>query len=183
MMMISEPEPTEVTPTMTPPMMPISSVGTGLTTNGIMLSPGLRRAPSSGFTISPVTTTSSGDAERHLHLALQRRARPELAQHQHAQERGRDRPEHQPPDQRLLHGAALPVDRAADRLHDHRRDDVARHRGQRLDAEQQHQDRRHQRPAAHAGQADDEADAEAAQDDEGVEHSQHLNTQSRVLQS
>ena len=39
--------------------MPISSVGSGFTSNGIMLSPGFRRAPSSGLTIRPVTTTSS----------------------------------------------------------------------------------------------------------------------------
>ncbi len=52
---------------------------------------------------------------------------------------------------------------AADRLHDHRCDDVARDRRERLHLEQQHQDRRHQRAAAHPGEAHHEPDEETGQ--------------------
>ena len=68
-----------------------------------------------------------------------------------------------------MHGAAAEVDAAADRLHHHRGDQVARHRGQRLDAEADHQDRRHQRAAAHAGEADDDAHDEACEGDAEVD--------------
>jgi hypothetical protein len=57
----------------------------------------------------------------------------------------------------------------ADRLHDHRRGQVARHGSEGLDAEDDHEDRRHQRTAAHPGEADDEADQEAGEGDERVE--------------
>ncbi len=55
------------------------------------------------------------------------------------------------------------MDGATERLHHRRGHDVARHRGERIDAEEEDEHRRHQRAATHPRQADDEADHEAAQ--------------------
>ena len=67
-----------------------------------------------------------------------------------------------------MNGAAAQVDRAADRLHDQRGDQVAADGRQRLDAEEEHQHRGHQGAAAHAGQADDEPDDQARKRDEQI---------------
>jgi len=68
-----------------------------------------------------------------------------------------------------VHRAASEVDASSDGLHDDGGDEVARHRGQGLDAEADHQDRRHQRPTAHAGEADDDAHDEAGDGDADVD--------------
>ena len=47
-------------------------------------------------------------------------------------------------------------------------EDVGADRGDRLDAEDEDQQRRHQRRAAHPGHADEHADAEAEDDDCGI---------------
>ena len=58
---------------------------------------------------------------------------------------------------------ALDVTRAtpAERLEDERRHDIRRHRRCRIDPEEDHEHRGHQRSTTHAGEADDEADDEA----------------------
>ena len=167
MMMISEPEPTDVSPTTRPPRIPMTSVATGRTTTGVT---SLWRRFRIGRTIRPVMTASSaipsavfmcdcsaGPASMRLRSMTPRNADgidPAISQ-------ATSRP---------VHGAVAPVNGAADRLHDHRRHDVAGDGGQRLDVEEQHEDRRHERAAPHPGQADDEADEEAGEDDKRVDH-------------
>ena len=85
----------------------------------------------------------------------------ELAEEDDAQEGGGDRSRHQPPRQSAVDGSVPEVDGTADRFHDERGHEVGRDRRQGLDLEQEDEDRRHQRPAAHAGQADGEADDQA----------------------
>ena len=71
---------------------------------------------------------------------------------------GRQAAKHLPVD-----AAVVLMDRAADHLGQGGEPEVGADRRGRRDAEQQHQDRRHQRAAADAGHADDRADAEAGE--------------------
>ena len=68
-----------------------------------------------------------------------------------------------------MHGAAAEVDAAADRLHHDRGDEIARDCGERLDAEDEHQDGSHERSAAHAGESDHRADDEPGERNAQVE--------------
>ena len=61
------------------------------------------------------------------------------------------------------------VDERADGLHEQADDDVARDRGQRVDAEEEDQHRRHQRAAAHPREPDDDADEQPADGERDVE--------------
>jgi hypothetical protein len=81
----------------------------------------------------------------------------DVAQQQHTAEGPGDRTHAQPSDQAQVHGAAPEVDKTADRFHEETGDDVAGHRRQRWDSEEHDEERGHQRPAAHAGQSDDDA--------------------------
>jgi hypothetical protein len=72
---------------------------------------------------------------------------------QHTHERARNRAHAQPFHEAEVDGAPAQVHDAADRLHEEAGDHVARYRGEWRDAEEEHEDRRHQRAAAHAGQA------------------------------
>ena len=76
---------------------------------------------------------------------------PQLLEDEDTGERGRHRPQSQAADQGPVHRSPSHVDAAADRLHDHGGDQVARDRGEGLDLEEQDEDRSHQRAAAHAG--------------------------------
>ena len=156
MMMMSEPEPTEVRPTTRPPRMPISSVGSRLTTNGQRYRPVLASLGQQRPNDEAGGDHQQRDAERQLECACIAAPEPSLRSSSTPRNAEGIEPSiSQVP--ALVDGAPPPVHRAADRLHHHRRDDVAGDGGQRLDAEQQHQDRRHQRAATHPGQADDES--------------------------
>jgi len=73
-----------------------------------------------------------------------------------------------PPGERQVHRLQLQMAPAAGGLGDRGVEDVGADRGHRLDPEQQDQQRRHQGAAAHAGHADEEADAEAEEDDRWI---------------
>src|SRR5512132_1150577 len=77
---------------------------------------------------------------------------------QDAAERGRDRADEKPPDE--LPSDCLPpdVDTTADRLHDHRGDEIGGDRRRRRHPEEDQEDGSHEGSSAHAGQADGEAD-------------------------
>jgi hypothetical protein len=89
---------------------------------------------------------------------LGRADRPE---HEYATKCGRHRAERQPAHEVQVHGAPPEMHPAADRLHHDRGDYLARHRRQRVDLEEQHQNGGHERTAAHPGETDHEAHEEA----------------------
>ena len=64
-----------------------------------------------------------------------------------------------------MHGAELPVPDRPDRLEDRTVEDVRPHRERRLEPEDDHQDRRHQRAAAHPGHPDERADQQTGEDE------------------
>jgi hypothetical protein len=68
-----------------------------------------------------------------------------------------------------MDGAAANVDRGCRRFHEQADDDVARDRGQRVHAGEEHEHRGHQRPAAHPGQSDDDPDGKATDDERELE--------------
>ena len=94
---------------------------------------------------------------------------PSKSQQVGAEERRRDRAEHQPPHQPQVDRAGAQVHAGADRAHHHCRDEVGGDRRRRLDAEQQDQHRRHQRAAACAGHADEQPDDRAPENDVGID--------------
>ena len=100
------------------------------------------------------------DAERDLHRVLQRLAVAERLVDEYAGEGGRHAAQAEPAHQTPIHAAVSDVNEGADRLHHGARDQVAGDRGERRNAEEDHEYGRHQGAAAHAGQADDDADAE-----------------------
>ena len=161
--MIRDPEPTEVRPTIRPPAAPSSRVGTGRTVIGaggpsprrLRAGPGLEQQPARG--------QQQRDAERHLDRVLHGRVVAEQAQQQHPEKRRRYAARAQPADQSPVDRAAAGVHPAAERFHDRAGGQVAGDRGDRRDAEDQDQDGGHQCAAAHAGQADDDADAESGE--------------------
>jgi len=109
------------------------------------------------------------DPEGDLDHVLHRGSAPERARQEHADEGGRHRADAEPPDERRVHRAPAQVDDGADRLHHRAGDQVAGDGGERVDAEEQHEDGRHQGAAAHAGEPDDDADAESGERQEEVE--------------
>ena len=62
-----------------------------------------------------------------------------------------------------MHVAQPPVLDRPERLEDGAVDDVGADRDRRLEAEDEDEQRRHQRAAAHAGHADEQADQEAGE--------------------
>ena len=76
-------------------------------------------------------------------------------------ERHRPRAGEHPQREPRVDGAELPVPDRAERLEDRAVEDVGADGVGRLEAEEDDQDRRHQRPAAHARQADEDADQQA----------------------
>ena len=114
-----------------------------------------------------------GDQQRrpqdHLQPGLDHRSTSEAAEDQDTGKGRRNRTDAQPLDDLPIDRASSGVDAAADRLHDHGCDQVARDGRQWLDLEQKDQDRRHERAAAHASQADGEADQESCQCDVRVD--------------
>ncbi len=93
-----------------------------------------------------------------------------------AGEGARHRAEEQILHHRPVHGAAPEVDERSERLHEQRRDQIARDGRSRRDAEDQNQDRRHQRAAPHSRQADDQPNEEPSCGDGrfDVRHRQNL---------
>jgi hypothetical protein len=78
-----------------------------------------------------------------------------------ARERERTGAEEHPEGQPRVHGAEPPVADRAERLEDRAVQDVGADRVGRLEAEEDDEDRRHQRAAAHAGEPNDRADQQA----------------------
>jgi hypothetical protein len=72
----------------------------------------------------------------------------------HADERERRRGHQHPHRQARMHGAEPPVPDSAEGLENGAVEDVRAHRERRLEAEQEDQQRRHQRAAAHSRRAD-----------------------------
>src|SRR5690606_5479054 len=75
-------------------------------------------------------------------------------------------------DQPQVHRPTAQVHQAAERLHEYRRDEVARHGGEGRHAEEEHQHGRHQGATAHPGESDHGADDEAAERHGRVHRSQ-----------
>ena len=86
-----------------------------------------------------------------------------------AGQRRRDAAERQPERQGDVHGALAPVLPRAGDLGDGGVGDVGADRHGRLEAEEEDQDRRHERAAAHAGEADEEADQQSGDAEIAVE--------------
>jgi hypothetical protein len=84
------------------------------------------------------------------------------------EDRQRDAARCHPVDERDVHGLELQVPPAAGRLGDRGVGDVSPDRSGRLDPEDQDEQRRHDRATAHAGETDQEADAEAEDDDRWI---------------
>jgi hypothetical protein len=106
-----------------------------------------------------VPTMRRADDARHRLLRPVAEARCELD----AGERQRRRAEQHPEREPRVHGAELAVPDRAERLEDRPVEDVGADRRLRVEAEQQDQDRRHQRPAAHAGHAHEDPDEQAGE--------------------
>jgi hypothetical protein len=85
-----------------------------------------------------------------------------------AGQRRRARPDREPERHPREHGPLREVPVAADRLRDRRVGEVGADGDHRLDADHEDQQRRHQRAAAHAGDADEDAHAEAEEDDRRI---------------
>jgi hypothetical protein len=109
------------------------------------------------------------DAERRLGPLLHARALTQRSGDEDTAEGGRHRPQAEQTHDAQVDGAAAEVHDAADRFHHGRDDEVARDGGQRRNAEEEHEDRGHQRPATHAGHADDRADEEAGNDQQRIQ--------------
>ena len=84
----------------------------------------------------------------------------EVRGERHARERHRSASEQHPPGQPSLDVAERPLPRRSDRLEDRAMEDVRADGGRRVEAENEDEDRRHQRAATHAGQPDEHADQE-----------------------
>ena len=80
-----------------------------------------------------------------------------------AEQRQRAGAEEHPERQASVHGAEPAVAHGAERLEDRTVDDVGADGVRRLETEENHEDRRHQRAAAHAGEPDDRADQQAGE--------------------
>jgi len=89
-------------------------------------------------------------------------------EHDHAPERARDRSDAEPNGDAHVDRALAQVAPAADRLGHRRVGQVGPDGHHRLDPEEQDQQRRHERAAAHAGGPDEHADAEAEEDQQRV---------------
>jgi hypothetical protein len=90
-------------------------------------------------------------------------------QDQDAGEGSRDGPDTQPPHQLPSDGPPSDVHPATDRLHDHRCNQIGRDGRRWVDVEEDQQDRRHECPAAHTGQAHREPDQHGGEHDRPVD--------------
>ena len=133
MMIISEPEPTEVMPTTMPPIMPIAIVRSGLRLDLVDASAAVlaRAAIEDVAQHHRAGADQQRDAECQLDVALRRLRMAEQVQQVGADERHRNRAEHHPADQAQVDRALAQVHDRADRAHHHRRDQVARDRRRR----------------------------------------------------
>jgi hypothetical protein len=109
------------------------------------------------------------DAEEGLGRILDRRGITNLLQDHDPAERGRDRADAEPPDQVPSDGPTPDVDPAADGLHRHRGDEIRGNRGGRVDAEEDQEDRGHERAPAHPRQPDREAHDGGGEDDPEID--------------
>ena len=181
-MMMSEPEPTDVMPTTSPPSAPTMTVGDGpyddhgraraVGPHHPVADPGPLEQPQVGADDQPERGDQQGHAERLLQEALQRLAVGECARDQHAAEGRRHRAQAQPPHEPEVHRLPSQVHGGPGRLHHRTRDQVAGDGDERVHLEEEDEGRRHQRTAAHAGQADDDADEERGDQKEQVHRRQ-----------
>ena len=180
----STPRPTDVSPTMNPATAPSMSVGIGRRTTAGRLGTPATPSPS-GRCVAPHLEQRPDDEPARSRrssaipsAALEQAVEVGVGRHEADEPRPRERrrhgPDAQPPDDAQVHRPAPQVDERADRLHEQRHDDVARDRGQRVDAEEEHQHRRHEGAAAHPGEADDRAHEQPADGEREVEgHVRH----------
>jgi hypothetical protein len=102
-----------------------------------------------------------------VHLVLAVRVLEHL-DHPHPGQRRGNASHRKPERDPAVNGLVLQVPPAARGLGDGAVEDVGADSGDRLDAEDQDQERGHQRAAAHAGHSDQQADAKAEDDDDWV---------------
>ncbi len=130
---------------------------------------------------APEQQRHGGEDQRHPQHGIDERARLRaVAAEQGEHEQRGDGRGHasrgEPPGDGPVHRLVAPVHGSADDLRQSRVQEVGAYRGRGVDAEQQHQERRHQRAAAHAREAHQRAHEEAGQrvervdDPEGVDH-------------
>ena len=168
--MITEPEPTLVMPTSRPPRAPTSMVGIGrifgssgascLAPRTCIRRPTYRRrayVAAASSSANPMHIFSRWSSSSGLSVTAGDQIGPEQ-RHRHGPD---DQPDREP---EVGGPLAVVHDRAAG-LVDRRRRQVGGHHGGRLADAQEDQRRRHQRPAAHAGQPDHDADEEACGQD------------------
>ena len=168
---IRDPEPTEVRPTTRPPRTPKREGGSGAGRDvGDVACPGAAATPVEQVAQHhrPGSDEQRG-AEVGLDARLRRLGVADQMQQVAAREGGRDRAQHHPLDQPVVHRAGAHVDSSAEGPHQHRRHEIGGDRRGRLDPEEEDEHRGHQRAPAGAGHADQQADDRAAQDDVGID--------------
>ena len=167
-MAISVPEPADVMPS-TKPTEPPSATAATLCRVCIWNAPRSRAARSAERQRAQQHQRAgqqqhAADRQQHEGRRSRRRCVAQAVEQPDADQRPRARPDRQPHRHPREHRALDEVPVAADRLGDRRVGEVGADRHHRLDAEHEDQQRRHQRAAAHAGDADEEPDAEAEED-------------------
>ena len=104
----------------------------------------------------------------------------EMRNHQQGQRGGRDAAAGEAHDDRPFHGVVGAVHGGADRFGNGGIEQIGADRGGRMDAEEQYQDRRHQRSAADAGLPDQQADEEAGHDIERMNRREEMHGRPRA---
>ena len=179
-MMISEPEPTDVMPTTRPPTMPTSTVRTGRRRHPRRrIDAGALHRPAGGPVGGPPTAgdevlvgaddqagrrEQQRDAERHLGPLLHAGAGPSARDTSTPPNAAGTEPRQSRPTSRRFTVPRRRCTKPPTGFITAEHHEVAGDRGQRRDAEEQHEHRGHQRAAAHAGHADDDADQQAGHD-------------------
>jgi hypothetical protein len=107
-------------------------------------------------------------AEGQEQRLLELRAVAEHPEQERAGEGARDGSDAEPLHDAQVDGAASQVNEPSDRLHEETGHHVAGHRRERCHSEEEDQHRRHERTAAHAGEADDQPDEKPGHRDCGV---------------
>jgi hypothetical protein len=149
------PLPTDVSPTTNPNTAPIATariLSRRLRMNGRSLDLIPRLMKVFARKPSPPMTSAAPTAYPSIVVALDQLGNAD------ARERQRPGAEEHPQRQPRVDGAEPAMPDRAEALEDRAVEDVRAHGVRRLEAEEDHEDRRHQRAAAHAGEADDRTD-------------------------
>ena len=165
------PAPTDEIETSTPSATPTSTVARAIARSS---SCSMRRPSASSSAlrkISDAAVSISAKAEHHVDEAARGVApEVELPQDQQRQDAGGNAAGGEPDHRRPVDASRQIVHDAAAGLGGGGVEQIGADRGRGVDAEQQDQQRRHQRTAADAGHADQKADAETRGDIEGIDH-------------